>query len=88
MNWQVGDIALIVSPITGEIDGEGEIISIDDPMIEDGCDCSWNEFGNPSHLHMGLWSVKFAWLRPMPPANEATEWKNCIFQPKELVLVA
>jgi hypothetical protein len=82
-DWRVGDLALLVSPITGKVDAMGEIISFDDPAIRthDGMDTAWYEYGNPPPNGKGFWSIKKAWLRPLPPFDEGA----CSEREKELV---
>jgi len=84
MNWKAGDMAICIYPNSWK-GIEVEIISISDPNISDGFDCSVYVPEKPSKHPSGAWSQKFAWLRPFPGANELCEWSDVIWQPKELV---
>ena len=75
MNWKVGDLALLISPITGKVDGMVEIKALTSGNILPGHDCAVLEFGNPAPSPFSpLWSVKFEWLRPLDGgASEVVE---------------
>ena len=81
MNWKVGDRALI----------------IDDATAQSGCEhwCGQEVVLLKPHLNFGRtdWFVgegivvMEAVLRPLYDGNEKTSWEDCIWQPKELVVI-
>ena len=90
MNWQVGDVAICITPgsdifdmeveVRGPLElcsvsGTGELVlaHLIDPGVPSTAPAGWG--AEPQHL------------KPLPPANEVTEWNDCIFQPQELVVV-
>ena len=88
-NWQPGDMAICIYPHSWK-GREVEIISVSDPRITEGFDCSVYTPEKPSKHPEGTWSQKFAWLKQLPGQNELCEWEDMkdIWTPKELEVVA
>ena len=92
MNWKIGDIA-VVDCTTSIIHGyEVEILSdLRDLCFRDHGRLAGYEIDPgipPLHADSKGWAAPHEHLRPLPPPNEVTSWEDCVFQPKELLVVS
>ena len=86
MNWKVGDLAIVISSrIAAATGAVCEVVEIT-PGNPNG-DCHVNVPGIYHSPGDDEWSAYFTNLKPIPPANETTTWSECVWQPKELVMV-
>ena len=89
MNWNVGDIAICIRPGSKLYNREVEItgpLHLASYHGEDIWAYSVDPGFPPEPWYSG-WGAEPHHLKPLPPANEVTEWNDCIFQPQELVVV-
>ena len=90
MNWNIGDIAICITP-GSNIDGlEVEITSglHSAPSSEphtNGVAMYTIDPGFPPPPPFTHYASTPQNLIPLPPANEVTTWEECIFKPRELV---
>ncbi len=89
MNWKAGDKALVDAPSAltdgGCINGQLVRLLRFEGRIEDGRSDQidwWQVRADDSEK----WAREVVLRKPYD-GNEKTSWKNCVFQPKELVVV-
>ena len=84
MNWEVGDIAICITPGSPM---EGKEVTILTPAYPrpDKIDLVHHvDPGFPVGPYAG-WGAERRHLRPLPDPNESGSWDNCVFKPRELV---
>ena len=92
MNWKPGDIAIYHNPHSRVHGWEVEILTplrLVNPRSQGG-PVMGHEFdpGIPPLSKYRGWSNIPEAFKPLPPANKVTEWKDCVFKPKELLVVS
>ena len=92
MNWNIGDIAICITPGSDMEGLEVEIVSglsrhmamsvsgIVRELLQHYVDP-----GIPPRKGCVGWGALPQHLKPLPPANEVTTWDECIFKPRALV---
>ena len=82
MNWQIGDVAIMIND--GTIHAP-DIFSIVGSEVELLRPCAAYGYDWDISTSVGLLEARESCLRKLPPPNEVTTWDTCEFQPKELV---
>ena len=94
MNWQIGDVAICITP-GSRIEGMEVIIcsGLEYGAMEnvvgaiDECQRYFIYAGVPSKHSKNYWAARPQNLKPLPPPNEVTTWESMedLWKPKELV---
>ena len=86
MNWQPGDIAIIWRTITHPEAVGTECTILSQPFLKIGAYSKTQKLFVDVESHVPeVEIVAVACLKKLPPPNEVTSWKDCIFQPTELI---
>jgi hypothetical protein len=84
MNWEVGDVALCITPGSGM---EGKEVTILTPAYSapEKPDLVHEvDPGFPPGSNYRSWGAERRHLRPLPDPNELGSWDDCVFKPREL----
>jgi hypothetical protein len=84
VNWEVGDVALCVTPGSPMEGKEVTILSPAFPRPEKSDLVHIVDPGFPPSDYFD-WGAERRHLRPLPDPNEPGSWDNCVFEPRELV---
>ena len=84
MNWEVGDVAICVTPGSPMENKEVIILSPALPYLD--------KFDLVHEVDPGFsagpdagWGAERRHLRPLPDSNELSTWDECVFKPEETV---
>ena len=81
MNWQIGDVAILVNDGTCMPDCL-EFMGSECLIL---CACSGIPYDWEVDCGGEILETRNSSLRPLPPPNEVTTWDTCEFQPRELI---
>lgn len=84
MDWNVGDVAVCITP-GSPMEGK-EVTIISDAFTEpDKIDLVHRVDPGLSPGEYSGWGAERRHLRPLPDPNEPGTWDDCVFKPKEIV---
>ena len=84
MNWEVGDVAICVTPGSPMENKEVIILSPALPYLDKIDLVHQVDPGFSAGLDAG-WGAERRHLRPLPDLNELSTWDQCVFKPEESV---
>ncbi len=84
MDWQIGDVAICITPGSEMENREVTIIS-DAFMQPDKIDLVHEVDPRFPLDYYPRWGAERRHLRPLPDPNEPGTWDDCVFKPRELV---
>ena len=84
MDWNVGDVAVCITPGSPM---EGKEVAILSPAypVPDKTDLVHEVDPGFSPGDYSGWGAERRHLRPLPDPNERSTWDDCVFKPRELV---
>ena len=84
MDWNVGDVAVCITPGSPM---EGKEVTILSPAypVPDKTDLVHEVDPGFSPGDYSGWGAERRHLRPLPDPNERSTWDDCVFKPRELV---
>ena len=84
MDWNVGDVAVCITPGSPM---EGKEVTILSPAypVPDKTDLVHEVDPGFSPGDYSGWGAERRHLRPLPDPNEPSIWDDCVFKPRELV---
>ena len=85
MNWEIGDVALCVTPGSRLEGKEVTILTPAYPRLEKTDLVHHVDPGFPPPEEDAAWGVERRHLRPLPHPDEPSTWDECAFKPRELV---
>jgi len=86
MNWQVGDVAICITPGSPMEGREVGIMSPAFPKPEKEDLVHIVDPGLPSDP-FPAWGAERKHLVPLPDPNLPSTWEECVFKPQELLIV-
>lgn len=86
MNWQIGDVAICITPGSRMEGKEVVILSIPFSMSDKPDLVHMVDPGMSSGNHIG-WAAERRHLVPLPDPNMPSTWEECVFKPQELLIV-
>ena len=85
MNWEVGDVAICITPGSPMEGNEVTILTPAYPYREKTDLVHQVDPGFPAPEEYGVWGVERRHLRPLPSPRDPSTWEDCVFKPGELV---
>jgi len=85
VNWEVGDVAICVTPGSPMEGKEVTILTPAYPRPEATDLVHHVDPGFPAPEEYGVWGVERRYLRPLPDPNKPSTWEDSVFKPRELV---
>ena len=85
MNWEIGDVAVCVTPGSPMEGMEVTILSPAYPYREKTDLVHEVDPGFSPGGDYRTWGVERRHLRPLPDPNEPSKWDESVFKPRELV---
>ena len=90
MSWKKGDTAIVHAPVAlcdkGQINGQQVQLLYFEGRLEERFGSDQIDWWRVSADNSEKWAREIALRKPYD-GNELCEWKTCVFQPKELVVV-
>jgi len=85
MNWEVGDVALCITPGSPM---EGKEVTIMSPAFPRSEKRDLVHIVDPGYPpgDFGAWAAERRYLRPLPDTNEPSTWDKCVFNPRDLAI--
>ncbi len=86
MNWKIGDVAICITP--GSPMENTEVIILSNAFREpDKIDLVYQVDPGPPLSYYARWGAERWHLQPLPDPNTPSTWEECVFKPKELLVV-